>query len=302
MTEAAHRPRVLAVDDTPANLTVLEAVLGSRYELILAHSGAEALAQLERNPNIDVILLDVQMPNMDGYQTAEQIKKLPACSEIPLIFITAIYTEDPQIKRGYAVGAVDYFTKPFDPEILRLKVDVYSTFRRRDALLKERERQLHESEALLHVGRRLAAVLEGLPVGVAIADAEGRICQTNETCLRILKSARAVHRGAYGEVVAWWERNAEAFKQEGSALALALEQGESSHNILLEVPFLDGTTKHLLESTSPLKAHDGAIVGAVIVVQDVTEHKRVEVDLEQRIARLVSAGIETQRRSAPGPR
>ena len=122
--------RILAVDDAPANLVALDAVLGRQYELIAAHSGQEALGILAKDPNIDVILLDIQMPVMDGYEVASRIKKIPECADIPLIFITAIYTEDPHVKKGYELGAVDYFTKPFDPDLLRLKVDVYATFRR----------------------------------------------------------------------------------------------------------------------------------------------------------------------------
>src|ERR1700733_13026567 len=139
---ATPKPRILAVDDIPANLVALDAVLGSKYELVHAHSGEEALRLLGQRTDFDVILMDIQMPRMDGYEAAARIKKLAGCDEIPLVFITAIYTQDPSIKRGYEAGAVDYFTKPFDPEILRLKVDVYATFRHRAMVLKERERQL----------------------------------------------------------------------------------------------------------------------------------------------------------------
>src|SRR6185312_3081099 len=108
------RSRVLAVDDVPANLVALEAVLGRKYELVGAKSGAEALEILGRDQSFDVILMDLQMPKMDGYEAAVRIKQLAGCEDIPLIFITAVFNEDPQIKRGYEVGAIDYFTKPFD--------------------------------------------------------------------------------------------------------------------------------------------------------------------------------------------
>src|SRR4051812_44023286 len=131
-------PRILAVDDTPANLLVLNAVLSAKYAMVQANSGAAALAIVERDADFDVILLDVQMPIMDGYETATRIKKIAACAEIPIVFITAVFSEDPHVKRGYECGAMDYFTKPFDPEILRMKIDVYASFRRRSALLKAR--------------------------------------------------------------------------------------------------------------------------------------------------------------------
>src|SRR5215472_13762514 len=121
MAAPPHKPRVLAVDDTPGNLLALEAVLDEHFEIITARSGPEALAILEREHDIDVIILDVMMPGMDGYETATRIKRMPDCGDIPVVFVTAVFVEDPHIKRGYEVGGVDYFTKPFDPDLLRLK-------------------------------------------------------------------------------------------------------------------------------------------------------------------------------------
>jgi PAS domain S-box-containing protein len=288
----SSRGRILAVDDRPANLVTLDAVLGDRYEVIRANSGPEAIAILERDPNIDVILMDIQMPGMDGYEATARIKKLPGCEDIPLVFITAVYSQDPHIKRGYAAGAVDYFTKPFDPDILRLKVDVFAAFRRRAAVLKVKERQLRESQDVLRAGRKLASVLEGLPVGVIIVDAEGRICQTNEEVLRIVGSSKAVASDAYEEVLAWWEGSELAVKHGRSPLARSLEGGRAIHNEVVRIECLDGTKKDVLESTSPLRGLGGAILGVVVVLQDVTESKRFEADFEERITRLVSLSVE----------
>ncbi|HEX8794980.1 MAG TPA: response regulator [Polyangiaceae bacterium] len=288
------KPRVLAVDDTPANLVALEAVLGDRYEVISAHSGPQALAILERDPNVDVIIMDVMMPGMDGYQAAERIKKMPGCEDIPLVFITAVFREDPHIKRGYAVGAVDYFTKPFDPELLRFKVNVYASFRHRAQVLRIRERQLQESGDVLNAGRKLASVLEGLPVGVIIADVAGRICQTNDQVLRIIKCVTAFSGDAYGQVLEWWRRNEATLKHPESPLARSLESGEALHNQVVQVECLDGTAASLLESTSPLRGIDGSVVGAVVVLQDLTQHRQVEAEFEKRIARLVAIGVELE--------
>ncbi|HEY1957115.1 MAG TPA: response regulator [Polyangiaceae bacterium] len=294
---APPKSRLLAVDDVPANLFALEAVLGRKYDLVGAKSGQEALDILKRDTNFDVILMDLQMPVMDGYEAARRIKQMPQCDDIPLVFITAVFQEDPHIKRGYEAGAVDYFTKPFDPDILRLKIDVYASFRHRTALIKARERQLRESEEVLRAGRKLANVLEGLPVGVIIADVDGRICQMNEEALRILKSDSAIATDAYGEVLSWWERNDERIKHGGSPLARALEHGHHTKNQLVPMECLDGTIKNVLESTSPLRSVEGAIVGAVVVMQDVTETKKCEADFEKRITQLVSLGVELEHAS-----
>jgi len=143
-----------------------------------------------------------------------------------------------------------------------------------------------ESEAVLRAGRKLASVLESLPIGVIITDASGRVCQMNEGALRLLKSVSAIESDAYGELLAWWERNAARVKR---------PSGEATHNQRVQVECVDGTTKNVLESTSPLRSADGKIVGAVIVMQDVTEPNKYEADFEQRIASLVSIGIDLER-------
>ncbi|HEY8087153.1 MAG TPA: response regulator, partial [Polyangiaceae bacterium] len=271
---------------------VLDAVLGDKYEVIKARSGPEAIAILRRDSTIDLILMDILMPGMDGYEAAAQIKELPGCDEIPLVFITAVYNEDPHVKRGYEVGAVDYFTKPFDPAVLRRKVDVYASFHQRTNLLRAKEQQLRDSEEVLRAGRRLSSALEELPLGVLIADAAGRVCQANDEVLRILASVSGIESDAHGGILDWWRRNEETVRHGRSPLSRTLETGESSRNQAVRLECRDGATKNLLESTSPLRGVDGAIVGAVVVLQDVTEHRKFEADFEERVARLVSIGVE----------
>jgi two-component system sensor histidine kinase/response regulator len=133
---------LLIVDDRPENLMVLGAVLGANYNLIQAHSGQEALELLEQN-TVDVVLLDIEMPVMDGYETTRHIRQMPHYEDIPVILISGVFTEDPYIKKGYEAGAVDYFTKPFDARILRKKVALYASLRQKDARIRELEEQLN---------------------------------------------------------------------------------------------------------------------------------------------------------------
>jgi PAS domain-containing protein len=109
-----------------------------------------------------------------------------------------------------------------------------------------------------------------------------------------------VESGAYGEVIAWWQRNERALKDGEAPLGRALRKGESTQNEVVKVECFDGTTKNVLESTSPLRNLDGAVMGAVIVLQDMTQHKKVEADFEARIARLVSVGVELEQGSRGG--
>jgi signal transduction histidine kinase len=118
-------PGVLLVDDRAENLTALEAVLKPlNAHLVKARSGEEALVHLLRE-TFAVILLDVQMPKLDGLQTAELIKQREQTRHVPIIFITALSREAAYVFKGYAQGAVDYLLKPIDPEILRAKVRVF---------------------------------------------------------------------------------------------------------------------------------------------------------------------------------
>ncbi|MFI8170806.1 two-component system response regulator [Streptomyces sp. NPDC085931] len=119
------RAGILLVDDMEDNLTALQAVLASLDEpLVRARSGEEAMKALLRRP-IALILLDVRMPGMDGFETAAHIKRLAQTRDVPIIFLTGADDDSGYAFRGYATGAADYVTKPFDPWVLRAKVSVF---------------------------------------------------------------------------------------------------------------------------------------------------------------------------------
>ncbi|MEY2569541.1 MAG: hypothetical protein QOE35_4070 [Actinomycetota bacterium] len=138
----AVRAGVLMVDDRPDNLLALEAILQPlELHLVRASSGEEALKCL-LHEDFAVILLDVQMPGMDGFETAAHIKQRERTRDIPIIFLTAISREVQHQLRGYDAGAVDYLAKPFEPEVLRAKVAVFVDLWAKNQLL------LHQSELL----------------------------------------------------------------------------------------------------------------------------------------------------------
>ncbi|MFJ1796826.1 response regulator [Kitasatospora griseola] len=126
---AGIHPKILLVDDQGANLLALEAVLGVHgYDMVSVSSGPDALRALLEADDFAVILLDVQMPVMDGYETAAHIKRRARTRDIPIIFLTAIGNDPEYSMRGYAAGAVDFIVKPFDPWALRAKVAVFVEF------------------------------------------------------------------------------------------------------------------------------------------------------------------------------
>ncbi|MBB6439115.1 CheY-like chemotaxis protein [Streptomyces candidus] len=120
-------PKVLIVDDQADNLLAMTAVLSSLdQELVAVSNGRDALKALLDHDDFAVIILDVQMPEMDGYETAAHIKRRTRNRDIPIIFLTAMGTDSEHSARGYAAGAVDYIGKPFDPWALRAKVSVFT--------------------------------------------------------------------------------------------------------------------------------------------------------------------------------
>jgi serine phosphatase RsbU (regulator of sigma subunit) len=145
--------KVLCVDDLPGNLLALEAILAGRsLHLVKARSGQEALRCLLQD-DFALILMDVKMPHMDGFETAEYIRQRKRCQHTPIIFLTASEHDDVQMFKGYALGAVDYLVKPLVPEILRSKVAVFVDMHRKAEqirgqaeLLRRLEQQEHERQ------------------------------------------------------------------------------------------------------------------------------------------------------------
>jgi len=164
-----ERVNLLLVDDRPENLLALEAILEPLGQvLIRANSGAEALKQVLAD-DFAAILLDVQMPGMNGFEVAEIIKSRERSRTIPILFLSAISKEDAYVFKGYSMGAVDYVFKPFNPDILRSKVAVFvdlylkqGEIQRQADLLREsqkRELELEHRTSLLEAEARSAAKL-----------------------------------------------------------------------------------------------------------------------------------------------
>jgi CheY-like chemotaxis protein len=152
----AGRASILLVDDMEDNLVALEAVLRSLNEpLVRARSGEEAMKALLRQ-RFALILLDVRMPGMDGFETAANIKRLDQTKDVPIIFLTGAEDDSGYAFRGYATGAADYLTKPFDPWVLRSKVTVFLELHRKNQQLERLLAQEHAGDGELRT--QLAAL------------------------------------------------------------------------------------------------------------------------------------------------
>src|SRR5579871_6598360 len=141
-----EKANILLVDDRPENLMALEATLSDLGQtLIKAHSGREALKRL-LDDEFAVILLDVQMPEMNGFETAALIRSREKTQHTPIVFLTAINKSDVHVNQGYSVGAVDYVFKPFEPEVLKAKVAAFVELSRKTKALKEEVARRKEAE------------------------------------------------------------------------------------------------------------------------------------------------------------
>ncbi|MBY4677721.1 EAL domain-containing protein [Marinobacterium arenosum] len=174
MTVNTHdSPKVLVVDDHPENLVAMRHILAKLDgEVVCAASGNEALSQLLRN-DFAVALMDVQMPEMDGFETARLIRYNEETKALPIIFVTAISKEKQYVEQGYELGAVDYLFKPFDPQILRYKVEVFlELFRQRNDFLA--------------LARKNQLILDSVKEGVLGLNTDGEIIFSNPAAARLL--------------------------------------------------------------------------------------------------------------------
>ena len=169
---AIGREKILLVDDSAENLISIEAALeGLGQEVVTARSGKEALRHLLES-DFALILLDVKMPEMDGFQTAELIRARKRSLHTPILFLTA-YKSDDHLFRGYDMGAVDFLLKPIVPEILRSKVSVFVELSRHAALLRR------QAEVLAKAEQKFRSLLEAAPDAIIISSEAGRISLVN---------------------------------------------------------------------------------------------------------------------------
>ncbi|MFI9559694.1 two-component system response regulator [Nonomuraea endophytica] len=178
-----ERAKILLVDDREENLIALEAILSSLDLVpVRARSGEEALKAL-LNTEFALILLDVRMPGMDGFETAAHIKRRERTRNIPIIFLTVVDSAPDYAFRGYAAGAVDYLTKPFDPWVLRAKVSVF-------AELYNMNKRLAEQASLLR-DRMAAELPPGASVqGSVLPELSRRLSAVEDELARVRELAR----------------------------------------------------------------------------------------------------------------
>ncbi|SNT45798.1 Response regulator receiver domain-containing protein [Actinomadura meyerae] len=191
------KAKILLVDDREENLIALEAILSSLdQDLVRARSGEDALKALLTD-EYAVILLDVVMPGMDGFETARDIKRRKKTRDLPIIFLTAVNSDPDYAFRGYAAGAVDFISKPFDPWVLRAKVSVFVELHTKNKQLRDQTALLREQAALLREQQNLLSERSGAGSPVPALD---RLAAVEEQAEVVGKHLPAARRDEYDEL------------------------------------------------------------------------------------------------------
>ncbi len=268
-------PTVLIVDDEPINIHLLAGILGSEYEIKVANSGKLALTVATQKPYPDLILLDVMMPEMDGFEVCELLKANPVTRHIPIIFITAAFTRLSEVK-GLKLGAVDYITKPIDKDITRLRV-------RNHILLKLSEERLREHDALLN------SMFDNAPTAILIIAKNGSPLLVNKTGLDLfgvdsLEQFRSVH------LVQFIEPD---FREAYQQMLTNTYQGQCCDQMDLSIVNQKGLRRWLRIKPSPLCDGEKRVIGTLFMISDVTgsRHAEVQLRLSARVFESTQEGI-----------
>ncbi|MCC6590468.1 MAG: PAS domain S-box protein [Bryobacterales bacterium] len=277
-TPLKRKIRLLLVDDNPDTLVSLEATLqGLADDLLLAGSGAEALRHVLEDDDFAAILLDVKMPDMDGFETAELIRSRWRNRHTPILFLTG-YRGDAQLFRGYDLGAVDFLFKPIVPEILRSKVSVFVELARNTQLLRE------QTEVLTKAEQKFRSLLEAAPDVTVITHADGEITLVNSRTLELFGYERGRLLGhPITILVPGWP-----FSNQFSTPSPSVTAANREMTPLVGVR-RDGTSFPVELSVSPLETEEGVLITTVI--RDITERRQAE-------SKIMSLNTELERRVA----
>jgi len=292
---AAQEAAILVVDDEPKNLFAVEALLGSLPgTVVTALSGREALRHV-LNRDFAAILLDVQMPDLDGFQTATIIRQRDRCRHVPIIFVTAISKASEHVRLGYSLGAVDYVFKPFEAEILRSKVNVFlELYRNRESVRRQAEqlRALEErrvaAEMLGSVRRQNELILNAVGEGICGFDAEGRILFVNPAACRISGYKREDLIGQVGHALLHHTRADGAHCSGEGCDLFAVMRGRAARTVDGEVLWRRDGSSVPVEGVGTL-LHEGHELVSVMVFRDVTDRLQIERERGRLVRELEEA-------------
>ena len=311
---AGQTVNILLVDDDARNLDALESILISpELRLVRALNPDEALLALVHD-EFACIVLDIQMPSMNGLELSRLIKTRKRSQHIPIIFLTAYFLDEKDILQGYGAGAVDYLTKPVSPPILKSKVgvfvDLFQTARALAAVnstLEQEILQRKKAEELLRqangdlevrVQERTAELtqseqhyrqlIHSLPAAVYTTDAEGRVTLYNEAAELLWGRQPEIGKELWCGAYKIFRPDGADLPADQCPMAITLKQGRAvrGEEIIIERP--DGSRRNILPYPEPMLDVSGKIIGAVNMLVDITERKHWETAL-QKLAAIVES-------------
>ncbi len=276
--------KLLIVDDHVHNLFTLRTLVEARMDVAIleATSGQQAIDLTLRYPDIDLIILDVQMPEMDGFQTAALLKMRKRTRDIPIIFLTAAFKSEEFQQRGYAVGAVDYLLKPIEDNQLINKISTYFRLIEKERALNQvLEQQVAERTAELAQAKQyLENIIAYMGEALLVLNPQGEIKSANPAACRMLGYQEQELLGmSIGDVF-----EEEGDEQAGAFLGLWLEAlirtGALSK---IDARFIasDGRRVPILFSRTAVRDPDGGIADIICIAKDMTGYVRVDRDEEE---------------------
>ncbi len=276
---------ILLVDDHPENLLALEAILGDLdATLVRANSGQEALRCL-LNQDFAVILLDVQMPGMDGFETATLIRSRERSRQTPIIFQTAFSTNEQLMFKGYALGAVDYLLKPIDASILTSKITVFVDLFKKTEAVKQQAAQLAAiNNELSESEERFRCLSACSPAGIFLTDTTGACTYTNP---RFHALADCTLEETLGNC--WFQRLHPDDRDRVSHEWQSYTSGQvTEYATEYRFQHRDGTVRWVSARSSPLFSDLCELTGYVGTIEDLTERKQAEEARAQVIQEQVA--------------
>lgn len=286
------RARILVVDDNEKNLLAIRSVVEEVADVVVANSGEAALRHLLKG-EFAVILLDVYMPAMDGYETAQLIRQRSQSRRIPIIFMSAVNKENDHLLRGYSMGAVDYVFKPVEPIVLKSKVAVFVDLYEKtlaiqrkamherellDVALRANTERLRAEQELRVAEQRQAAIIQSLPIILYLepVDAQPRIPQFVGGDFTALTGFASSALEQTPDL--WRER---LHPEDRERVLAAIASRPSSNGLALEYRWqcADGRYKHFLDQAVLLRGDDGAPARFAGTMLDITEKKNLESQL-----------------------
>ena len=271
--------KILLIDDLPENLFALEVILSTEdYVFIKANSGNDALKILLHEQDFAIILIDVQMPLMDGFETVELIREIDKLKYVPIIFLTASMDNPAQIFKGYKTGAVDYMIKPLSPEILKAKVAVFVELHKKNQELLDQADQLKKLNNELTAQKLLSeysiSLIEASHYPLFAISAEGKITDMNNASVNVTGISREKLIGTnFFDYFTEPEKARKIYQ-------IVFEKGSVADSPLT-LRHQDGKLTDVLFNGSVYKDDKNNVLGAAIVARDVTNQKRIEKELTE---------------------